>query len=147
MNFEQWWGEQGYEDNPAEKAAARKVWDEWESHHKKTLTLVRKEHQRASALRDALKRTMTIGCRDTGRCRSHRVNENYCRVCRPGMNMLSEFELSSPELMKVIFAPECPVCKGVGTITPKGMMIEPGGLPGKECFVCKGHGSIKSDDD
>ena len=146
VNFEQWWEKNeptGVHGAQTPKHIARKLWDEWQASHDNTKDMLRKEHRRAQAYRDVMKRVATLGCKKRGRCVSNRVNEDYCVVCRTVMNILFEFERTSKELLGIIFANECPMCKGIGTLEPSG---KPDGLPDPECPMCKGHGRLKVDE-
>jgi rubrerythrin len=152
MNFDDWYCKHGENHFSSQRDIAEAAWnaasEQREAEKGRLRTMMQKMHQRMRAYRDAMKRMMTVGCRRTGRCKSRRVNENYCPVCRPGMNALYEFEPTPEEVLKALLAPECPECRGLGTIPPdfSGHPAETG-LPDIECPKCKGHGSLYDDGD
>jgi hypothetical protein len=41
-------------------------------------------------LENRIKRMMNYGCKHTGRCKSHKVNEDLCPVCHNGMYIIEQ---------------------------------------------------------
>ena len=147
MTFEKWWENnqpEGQINRTYGRDIAKKLWDDWQKANNRTIKSLRKEHERARAYRETLKRVSQLGCKKRGRCVSKRVDDDYCTVCRPIMNVLFDFSLADADLLKVIFASDCPTCKGLGSPDPSP---EVGGLPDPPCKDCGGVGSLFADDD
>jgi hypothetical protein len=134
MKFDEWWNKLQIKPQPGDRFIAETAWNAAANNHARTVESFRKAARKSMAYRDTLKRIQPIGCLGKGRCASHQVNEDYCRVCRPIMNVLYEFEPTPKEVLAMILAEDCPDCEGSGQ--NKDLT---------ECKKCEGKGVIPDD--
>jgi len=113
MSFDEWWkanegrleGELCFEFNDdvsLAKQAAEIAWNAQEERVETLRGIALKAIKKNRAFRETLKQTVTRSCLKRGRCVSKRVDEDFCTVCRPIMNVLSDHDPTPDEVIKAI---------------------------------------------